>query len=64
VIEFQSAEIERLQAEIAQRLGYELVGHKLELYATRKRGRMARGPRRTDGPASRSSRPPRLRGSQ
>jgi Fur family transcriptional regulator, ferric uptake regulator len=33
VIEFRSEEIERLQAEIARRLGYELVGHRLELYA-------------------------------
>lgn len=32
VIEFKSAEIERLQAEIARRLGYELTGHRLELY--------------------------------
>ena len=33
VIEFQSDEIERLQAEIARRLGYRLVDHRLELYA-------------------------------
>ena len=33
VIEFQSEEIERLQAEVARRLGYRLVGHRLELYA-------------------------------
>ena len=33
VVEFQSAEIERLQAEIARRLGYRLVHHRLELYA-------------------------------
>jgi len=33
VIEFQSAEIERLQAEIARQLGYRLVDHRLELYA-------------------------------
>ncbi len=33
VIEFQSAEIERLQAEVARRLGYRLVHHRLELYA-------------------------------
>jgi len=32
VIEFFDAEIERLKTEIAARLGYELVGHKLELY--------------------------------
>ena len=33
VIEFRSAEIERLQAEIARKLGYKLVDHRLELYA-------------------------------
>jgi Fur family transcriptional regulator, ferric uptake regulator len=33
VVEFQSEEIERLQAEIARRLGYKLVDHRLELYA-------------------------------
>jgi Fur family ferric uptake transcriptional regulator len=35
VIEFRSEDIERLQADIAKRLGYELVGHRLELYARR-----------------------------
>jgi len=33
VIEFRSDVIERLQTEIARRLGYELTGHRLELYA-------------------------------
>jgi Fur family ferric uptake transcriptional regulator len=33
VIEFQSEEIERLQAEVARRLGYKLVDHRLDLYA-------------------------------
>lgn len=32
VIEFTSPEIEKLQVEIARRLGYELTGHRLELY--------------------------------
>jgi Fur family ferric uptake transcriptional regulator len=32
VVEFMDEEIERLQEKIAQRLGYRLVGHKLELY--------------------------------
>ena len=32
VIEFVDAEIEELQERIARRLGYELRGHKLELY--------------------------------
>ena len=33
MIEFQSEEIERLQAEVARKLGYQLVDHRLELYA-------------------------------
>lgn len=33
VVEFRSEEIERLQAEVARRLGYRLVDHRLELYA-------------------------------
>lgn len=33
VIEFQSEEIEQLQREVARRLGYRLVDHRLELYA-------------------------------
>ncbi len=33
VLEFQSEEIERLQTEVARRLGYKLVDHRLELYA-------------------------------
>src|ERR1700716_4764587 len=32
-IEFTSEDIERLQAEVARRLGYRLVDHRLELYA-------------------------------
>lgn len=32
VVEFSSAEIEALQEKIAQRLGYKLVDHRLELY--------------------------------
>jgi Fur family ferric uptake transcriptional regulator len=38
VIEFQNEDIERLQREIAKKLGYELVDHRLELYCGR-RGR-------------------------
>jgi Fur family ferric uptake transcriptional regulator len=33
VIEFNNEEIERLQRQVAQQLGYRLVGHRLELYA-------------------------------
>jgi Fur family ferric uptake transcriptional regulator len=33
VIEFQNAEIEALQREVARQYGYKLVGHRLELYA-------------------------------
>jgi Fur family transcriptional regulator, ferric uptake regulator len=32
IIEFNNAEIEKLQEIIARELGYELVGHRLELY--------------------------------
>lgn len=37
VIEFCDPEIEALQEKIAERLGYELRGHKLELYGIPKR---------------------------
>lgn len=33
VIEFQSEEIEKIQQDIAQKLGYRLVDHRLELFA-------------------------------
>ncbi|WP_371153396.1 Fur family transcriptional regulator [Jannaschia sp. 2305UL9-9] len=36
VIEFVDAEIEALQEKIAERLGYTLKGHRLELFAVRK----------------------------
>lgn len=40
VIEFRNEEIERLQERVARELGFDLVGHKLELYGTPvKRGR-------------------------
>jgi Fur family ferric uptake transcriptional regulator len=35
VIEFNNDEIEDLQQEIARRLGYKLVDHRLELYAVK-----------------------------
>lgn len=38
VIEFQSEEIERLQAEVARKLGYKLIDHRLELYAVPLKG--------------------------
>jgi len=37
VIEFSDARIEELQAEIAERLGYRLVDHRMELYGTRRK---------------------------
>ncbi|MCO6187278.1 Fur family transcriptional regulator [Rhizobium sp. L1K21] len=37
VIEFYSAEIERLQEEIAKAHGYAIVSHKLEIYVSRKK---------------------------
>src|SRR6266853_540249 len=39
VVEFRNEEIEKLQQIIADKLGYELVGHRLELYAVPRRGR-------------------------
>lgn len=38
VIEFRSERIEKLQAEVAAALGYDIVRHKLELYCRRRRG--------------------------
>lgn len=35
VVEFANEEIERLQAEVARKLGYRLVDHRLELYGVR-----------------------------
>ncbi|MEO1194119.1 MAG: Fur family transcriptional regulator [Pseudomonadota bacterium] len=35
VVEFVDEEIERLQAEVARRLGYRLVDHRMELYAVK-----------------------------
>lgn len=35
IIEFRNEEIERLQQEVAKRLGFRLVGHRLELYGVR-----------------------------
>lgn len=35
VIEFVDQEIERLQVEVAKRLGYRLVDHRMELYAVK-----------------------------
>jgi Fur family ferric uptake transcriptional regulator len=37
VIEFQSEKIEQLQDEIARRLGYDIVHHRLELYGRKRR---------------------------
>jgi Fur family ferric uptake transcriptional regulator len=36
VIEFRSEEIERLQEEVASKLGYEIISHRLEIYARRR----------------------------
>ena len=37
VIEFVDAEIEALQEKIAEKLGYRLMGHRLELYGVKRR---------------------------
>ncbi len=39
VVEFRNEEIERLQERIAHDLGFELVGHRLELYGRRVRSK-------------------------
>jgi Fur family ferric uptake transcriptional regulator len=39
VIEFRNEEIERIQQRIAAELGFELVGHRLELYGRRTRSK-------------------------
>ena len=38
VIEFRNDEIERLQRLVARELGYDLVGHRLELYGSKAEG--------------------------
>ena len=35
VIEFQSEEIEKLQKKIAQQLGFDIIDHRLEIYAVK-----------------------------
>ena len=37
VIEFVDSDIEKLQEKIANKLGYKLMGHKLELYGVKKK---------------------------
>src|SRR5438105_2794064 len=43
VVEFRNEQIEKLQQIIADELGYELVGHRLELYAVPRRGKAESG---------------------
>src|SRR6267143_1628634 len=43
VVEFRNEQIEKLQQIIADELGYELVGHRLELYAVPRRGKQEPG---------------------
>ena len=43
VIEFHSPEIERLQDEIARRLGFKIVSHRLEIYARPLKSRRREG---------------------
>jgi Fur family transcriptional regulator, ferric uptake regulator len=44
VVEFRNEEIEKLQNEVARRLGYALVGHRLELYAVPRTATPAEAP--------------------
>jgi Fur family transcriptional regulator, ferric uptake regulator len=39
VIEFKNEELEKLKAKIADRLGYRLMGDRLELYGVKKGGK-------------------------
>lgn len=39
VIEFTNEEIEKLQISMAKKLGYQLIGHKLELYGVKIKGK-------------------------
>ena len=39
IIEFVDEEIEKLQKKVAEKLGYHLVDHRLELYGTKKKNR-------------------------
>jgi Fur family ferric uptake transcriptional regulator len=50
VVEFRDPAIERLQEEIARRLGYDLVGHRLELYAVRQKARRKAKPAAAEEP--------------
>ncbi len=43
VVEFRNEQIEKLQEVIADELGFELVGHRLELYAVPRRGKSRPG---------------------
>src|SRR5215470_3024935 len=43
VVEFRNEEIEKLQEIVADQLGYELVGHRLELYAVPRGGKPRAG---------------------
>ena len=43
VIEFMNDDIEKLQAQVAQELGYELVDHRLELYGRPIKGKNSSG---------------------
>ena len=39
IIEFVDEEIEKLQEKVAEKYGYELVDHKLELYGVKKKSK-------------------------
>ncbi|HEV8028458.1 MAG TPA: transcriptional repressor, partial [Stellaceae bacterium] len=42
VIEFRNEDIEKLQRDVAERLGYRLVDHRLELFAVPLAGKVER----------------------
>ena len=57
VLEFTNEEIERLQREVAARLGYRLVGHRLELYGVpvERKAKMRGASDKVDARSGRSS---------
>ena len=50
VLEFEEAELERVLEEIAERLGFDLISQRLELYGRRREARASVAPSRTQEP--------------
>jgi len=61
VIEFTNDEIETLQRAVARKLGYELTGHRLELFGVPLRGKRVAGPAAPSNGGAPHARPARRR---